>query len=437
MAGRITVEQGNNYGGQIADSFVNYSRFLAAKDAAKGVKEKNLAAAAKSQQETADLVQQAKQRGDTIDYMKSTFPQPVTRTRYGPELGGPPNNRASMDITDPLTEQQRSERFTTEMQIADIARGAAASQPYTIPADLGGSKFTGVLTGAGNTGEYYGNVMQGNLDESAADVYKDKAAGDNSLASAALTNIKSATLNRHDGYGSADFESQNVLNPETGKYELMQVNKTAGTAKSYGIGGKPPSTWRVTTNADGETVIEQGPATGSGGGKASEAQNKLLMHGYSMQQAEGNLGAYENEIGAMDLPAGMTYAIATKLEGSILANFAMSPETKSYLQGRRSWIINWLRPTTGAVITNSEYRDADLQYIARPSDPPELVEQKRFNRILVSNVMLALGQGVKPAEIDGVLIKRLVENLKRTRPGLTDSEINHQIDLIMYGQAAK
>ena len=143
MAGRITVEQGNNYGGQIADSFVNYSRFLAAKDAAKGVEQKNLAAAAVDVQKLKDAEVEAKRTTDGYNYIGAQMNQPETRTRYGPERGGPPNNRASMDITEPLTPEQLSQNYGYNSHQLDTAQGRTLAKIYSGRPDQMTSGLTG------------------------------------------------------------------------------------------------------------------------------------------------------------------------------------------------------------------------------------------------------------------------------------------------------
>jgi hypothetical protein len=64
----------------------------------------------------------------------------------------------------------------------------------------------------------------------------------------------------------------------------------------------------------------------------------------------------------------------------IAGNFLTSKEFKSADQAKRDFINAILRRESGAVIADSEFANADLQYFPQPGDTPEVLAQKAANR---------------------------------------------------------
>lgn len=68
-----------------------------------------------------------------------------------------------------------------------------------------------------------------------------------------------------------------------------------------------------------------------------------------------------------------------------------STEMKQYAQAQRNFINAVLRRESGANITADEFQSATLQYFASPGDSPDVLAQKRNNRITVSDALRSEG----------------------------------------------
>jgi len=66
-----------------------------------------------------------------------------------------------------------------------------------------------------------------------------------------------------------------------------------------------------------------------------------------------------------------------------------SGRLKRYVQAQRSFINATLRRESGAAIAQSEFDNAEAQYFPQVNDPPELLAQKKENRLVVQAAMRA------------------------------------------------
>ena len=83
-------------------------------------------------------------------------------------------------------------------------------------------------------------------------------------------------------------------------------------------------------------------------------------------------------------------------------NYFMSPEYRQFSQAKRDFINAALRRESGAVISPSEFDNADLQYFPQPGDDPATVAQKLRNRAtVVQGLMRAAGPSYKPQGAGG------------------------------------
>ena len=73
----------------------------------------------------------------------------------------------------------------------------------------------------------------------------------------------------------------------------------------------------------------------------------------------------------------------------IFGNALTSNAFKQYDQARRNFVNAILRRESGAAIAPSEFESANLQYFPQPFDTPEVIAQKRVNRELATQMMLA------------------------------------------------
>lgn len=57
------------------------------------------------------------------------------------------------------------------------------------------------------------------------------------------------------------------------------------------------------------------------------------------------------------------------------------PQVREYAQAKLSFVISYLRKTSGAAIGQDEYKAESNRFFARPNDPIEVLDQKRESRI--------------------------------------------------------
>lgn len=85
-------------------------------------------------------------------------------------------------------------------------------------------------------------------------------------------------------------------------------------------------------------------------------------------------GAVTAKVGAESIP------VLGGLAG-VVGNAMLSKEGQMAEQAQRDFVNAVLRKESGAAISQSEFNNAKRQYFPQPGDSPEVVEQKRVNRI--------------------------------------------------------
>lgn len=84
----------------------------------------------------------------------------------------------------------------------------------------------------------------------------------------------------------------------------------------------------------------------------------------------------------------------------LIGNYIVPKEYQQYDQAQRDFINAILRRESGAVIADSEFDNANLQYFPQPGDAPEVLEQKRLNREnALAGVSRSAGAAYTPTEI--------------------------------------
>ena len=76
----------------------------------------------------------------------------------------------------------------------------------------------------------------------------------------------------------------------------------------------------------------------------------------------------------------------------LAGNYLNSDEYRQFDQAKRNWVNAILRRESGAVISEQEFENAEIQYFPRPGDDAAIIEQKRQNRIAAQEGIL-LGTG--------------------------------------------
>lgn len=106
--------------------------------------------------------------------------------------------------------------------------------------------------------------------------------------------------------------------------------------------------------------------------KLTETQAKANIYASRMENSNQILEALETE--GTDLSNKIMAGVP------VLGNYALSPEYRRYDQAKRDFINATLRQESGAVIAESEFKNAEIQYFPQPGDDPETIAQKQENR---------------------------------------------------------
>jgi hypothetical protein len=141
-------------------------------------------------------------------------------------------------------------------------------------------------------------------------------------------------------------------------------------------GARPPEGMSLQVDpVTGEVMFTQGP------GALNMNQSAAVVYAGRMTAANQILAEVEGQ-GTELWPA-----IASRIP--IFGNAMVSPEWRRYDQARRDFVNAVLRRESGAVISDSEFANANQQYFPQPYDDPATIEQKRRNRELATALIAA------------------------------------------------
>ena len=164
-----------------------------------------------------------------------------------------------------------------------------------------------------------------------------------------------------------------------------QINQTTGEFKKTGEGNGISYTTR---NADGtETTVQIGGKGGKAGDMGlTEAEGKATGFLYRMENSDKILSELEAE--------GSSLWNKTAGQIPVLGNYMVSEGAQKFDQAKRDFINSILRRESGAVISPEEFANAEVQYFPQPGDGPEVVAQKRKNRLIaIEGVRASAGAG--------------------------------------------
>jgi len=130
--------------------------------------------------------------------------------------------------------------------------------------------------------------------------------------------------------------------------------------------------------------------------KGTPDERKALSYASRLQQAEDVFGDLTKQ--------GYDRATLTESARGLLGSIAPAVKTTEYgkqTQAENNFINAQLRRESGAAIGKEERAAAEVQYFPRPGDTPEVVEQKRLNRIqAIKNLNNEAGRGLLPGSPD-------------------------------------
>lgn len=139
----------------------------------------------------------------------------------------------------------------------------------------------------------------------------------------------------------------------------------------------------------------------SSGKPATAAQQTVANYASRMQSSGQTISNFENDIAGMN---SLNYRAQNALIGTI-GNSLASPLIQQYSQAKRDFINAVLRRESGAVISDSEFKNAEQQYFPQPGDSATAIQNKRKTRELVTNNFInasgsAYGGGVSDGSND-------------------------------------
>ena len=176
-----------------------------------------------------------------------------------------------------------------------------------------------------------------------------------------------------DEYGRYAFEER-----KAGREPLSRIEyKRAGM-----------KTTNIRTTPEGGVEIVEGFGSGSPAPKLTVDAAKNT--GFLVRTREAN--RVLNELEGQGTNFGQQALGAVPLG---LGNYGRTPEFQKFDQARRDFVNAILRRESGAVISDQEFDNADKQYFPVPGDGPEVIEQKRQNRInAIRGLEVGAGEGL-------------------------------------------
>lgn len=145
---------------------------------------------------------------------------------------------------------------------------------------------------------------------------------------------------------------------------------------------------RATISPDGTMMIEEGVPV-SGGGQPKLTVDAAKNTGFLVRTRESN--KILNDLEAQGTRFGQQNLDKAPLG---LGNYARDSEFQQFDQARRDFVNAILRRESGAVISDQEFENANQQYFPVPGDSPEVIKQKRANRVsAIRGIELGSGEG--------------------------------------------
>lgn len=171
---------------------------------------------------------------------------------------------------------------------------------------------------------------------------------------------------------------------------------------------------QLIVNPDGTTRPLQAP--GGGGVKKpvgtdkpmTEFQAKASLYGTRAAQSDKVLKALEDTVSTTGMEA--------KAKLGTVGNFMMSEAEQRVKQAQRDFVNAVLRQESGAVISDPEFANATKQYFPQPGDRPEVVAQKRANRLVAINGFSRLSGPKGAADIKAIIDEPLLPGTSATTP---------------------
>lgn len=301
--------------------------------------------------------------------------------------------------------QKRAQEDRTAAQRA-LIKGLSA-KPFTDPdtgitapgQDVGG--LSGGIAALQNLG---GNPVATNLAQSLAIQKAAQDAEQRRLDRKSILDREESDRNRMLDRQDFLFEQENKRNPSKllsdeeleQQIELRQAGRPVTTINT----GTLSSTGKLARDAEvlpegspgREAALRELEQKGRSKPKPlTDAQSKAA--GFANRVEAANEVLLKFDVEAAD-PAG---ALLERLPGG---NFLQTPEFQQMDRARRDFINAILRRESGAVISASEFENANIQYFPVPGDGPDVIEAKREARSLeLQNLRNSADPGFQPSDV--------------------------------------
>ena len=162
-------------------------------------------------------------------------------------------------------------------------------------------------------------------------------------------------------------------------------------------GYKPPTSyqeWELAGGKEGTGKTYSEWVSASNVKPATVAQQTVATYAARIEQANPIIDNLENSITGMN---------PLSFEAQIrLPSYIQSANMQSYMQAARNFVNAVLRRESGAVISPSEFDNAYNQYLPRPGDSEQTLQQKRTNRDIVYKSFVK-GSGTAYQSVDELL----------------------------------
>lgn len=168
-----------------------------------------------------------------------------------------------------------------------------------------------------------------------------------------------------------------------------------------GQGNRPPAGFRW--KPDGTLEAIPGGPGDKGEKPLTEFQGKSTLYGTRAAQSDKVLLSLEDKISPTGLAVKQTVQNIPLIGGiaGAAGNALLSSEQQRVEQAQRDFVNAVLRQESGAVISDSEFKNAQRQYFPQPGDSKDVIAQKRANRqMAIQGFQRMAGPG--GADIQGV-----------------------------------
>ena len=216
------------------------------------------------------------------------------------------------------------------------------------------------------------NLLRMNVDDLISDTMYQDAVGK-------LVDLQKARI-------AAEAKPDSTLTTDYKNYLLSQKDGFKGTFEQWmdrdanrrktqlSIGGDDSK--RLTPGESAALGVPYGTTRAQAEGKlaSTEGQKKEAIYASRMTRANKVIKDIEGDISGQG-------TIGQAIQGAV-PNWMKSENTQVFEQAKRDFMNAVLRQESGAVISPSEFANANTQYFPQPGDGANVLEQKRINRAL-------------------------------------------------------